>query len=117
MSRKSYKTLLPFIFAASDLLLINMCLFICFYIANKYYGTNYEIRIHDLLVSTAIWILSTRFFSLYNIYTLFNYKCVCRSTWRSILVYIVFFQLYTLFNFNLAYTNMFLASFYATVMI
>jgi hypothetical protein len=98
---KIYLMVLTVFFAISDLLLINLCLFLCSYL----FGISndpFELElIYDFAVSSMIWMLSTWLFNLYNQHTIVRYKSVRRATLRSVIIYLGTFSIYSLlFNFT-----------------
>jgi len=114
MKKKS----LTFLFAVSDIFLINMCMFVCASLSGKYFDYTKNIGLVDVLSSNMIWILSACLFGLYNESTMIRHeRSVYKATMKSILVYIVIFQIYTIFNNNESYLNVFLLFFYSAVIL
>lgn len=93
---KIYLMLSTVFFAISDLILINLCLFLCSYL----FGISKNLLeielIYDFAVSSVIWMLCTWLFNLYGQQTIVKYKNVQRATLRSVIVYVVIFTLYSL---------------------
>jgi hypothetical protein len=86
---------LRFILAASDLLLLNMCLFVGSYLYNKY-GSKHDdlFYLTNVLPANALWIITTSVFRLYGEYTVHKVTDINKATWRSIITYLVIFQIY-----------------------
>jgi len=107
--------LLRFLLAASDLILLNMCLFVGFYLSNKYGNhINLSIYYNSILPVSIIWILSTGLFKLYDEYTIYTLKDICRSSWRSILFHAMAFPFFIFFEYS-DFPRYFLFAFYALV--
>jgi|GEM_PF-1500650 len=112
MKKKS----LTFLFAVSDIFLITMCMFVCASLSGKYFDYTKNIGLVDVLFSGMIWMLSACLFGLYNESTMIRHeRNVYKATMKSILVYIVIFQIYTIFNNNESYLNIFLLFFCLSV--
>jgi hypothetical protein len=93
--KKKQLILLRFILAASDLLLLNMCLFVGCYLANKYGShPNPQFYITNVLPANALWIITTSIFRLYGEYIVHKVADINKVTWRSIIAYLIIFQLY-----------------------
>ena len=95
-----YLYLLRFTLAWSDLVLVNLCFFLGFYLSNKY-GTPFDPNIYrsNFLICTLIWVISTGIFGLYSDCTINKVELIYRSTWRSIILHIFLFVFY-LFSTN-----------------
>jgi hypothetical protein len=98
---KIYLMLLTVFFAISDLILINLCLFLCSY----FFGLSKNLLgvelIYDFVVSSVIWMLCTWLFNLYAQHTIVKYKNIRRATLRSVIIYLGVFSLYSLlFNYT-----------------
>jgi oligosaccharide biosynthesis protein Alg14 len=114
--KKFYVILLRIAFITGDILLLNLCLFVCSYFANKYY-VRFDTTSFGkyFVVASLIWLFVTRLFSLYNDYTLINHKCLLRATRRSIFVFVLVFSLYVVFLHNSGYSYLFLLTYYLFV--
>ncbi|HEY4327712.1 MAG TPA: undecaprenyl-phosphate glucose phosphotransferase [Mucilaginibacter sp.] len=92
-----YLYALRFILAVSDLILINICLFLGFYLANKYYvAIDMSVYRSNVFTSSIIWLLSTGIFRLYSEDTIHKLEYIYRSTWKSIALHGFFFLSYLL---------------------
>lgn len=79
----------------SDMLILNMCLFVGNYLANKYglqYYSNFYIE--NLLPVNALWILTTSIFRVYGEYTVYKLADINKATWRSILLFSILISWY-----------------------
>jgi hypothetical protein len=94
--KKEKLDILRFLLSLSDIILLNMCLFVGTYLSNKY-GNQYNknIYLHSVLPVSAIWVLVTNLFKVYNEYTVYKLADINRATWRSILAFSLLFELYT----------------------
>lgn len=92
---KRQLTILRFLLSLSDLIVLNMCLFVGSYLSNKYWGQHDMVSyLSYLLPGNALWIITTSIFRVYGEYTVYKITDINKATWRSILVYTLFFQLY-----------------------
>ena len=107
-----------FFLALSDLALLNMCLFISYYLSDKYgYHIDKAIYLHNILPACIFWLLSTGLFRLYSAYTVYKLKDIYKATWRSIFLFIVFFQLYISITISTSFPGYFIFSFYLLLII
>ncbi|WP_233524415.1 glycosyltransferase family protein [Mucilaginibacter conchicola] len=106
--KKQKLDILRFFLSLSDILLLNMCLFVGTYLSNKY-GNQYNenIYLHSVLPLNAIWVLVTNLFRVYNEYTVYKLADIKRATWRSILALCLFFELYTKITVPYSYPTQF----------
>lgn len=114
---RQYLNILRFVFAISDVILISTCLLVSCSFFSKYFTSIDSPGFTEVFACTLIWLLSTRLFSLYNQHTIIKRKCVYRATWRSIIVFILFFQLYLLLFSAQTYSITLLAIFYALIVV
>jgi FlaA1/EpsC-like NDP-sugar epimerase len=90
-------TFLRFILALSDILLLNMCLFVGSYLSNKYGSQNEgNFFIDNVLPVNAVWGIVTSFFRLYEECTIFKLSDVYKATWRSVVLHIILFKMFLL---------------------
>src|ERR1700743_1214919 len=111
--KKNELSLLRIFFALSDVVLVNLCLFVGFYLSNKYgHRLSKSVYTHNILSVSVFWLLSTTLFKLYGEYTIYKLKDINKATWRSIVLFLVVFQIYilimlpvttNLYNFSLAF--------------
>jgi len=88
-------TILRSILSLSDMLVLNMCLFVGSYLSNKYGYQHYnDIYIQTLLPANALWVLVTSVFRVYTEYTVYKLDDINKATWRSILLYAILIELY-----------------------
>jgi hypothetical protein len=79
----------------SDMLILNMCLFVGNYLANKYGSQfNSNLYIDNLLPINALWVLVTSVFRVYGEYTVYKIADINKATWRSIMLFAILFNLY-----------------------
>jgi hypothetical protein len=79
----------------SDMLILNMCLFVGNYLTNKYgpqYNSNFYIE--NLLPANALWVLVTSVFRVYGEYTVYKLADINKATWRSILLFAILINWY-----------------------
>ena len=88
-------TFLRSVLSLSDLLVLNMCLFVGSALSNKYGTQHYSnIYFQVLLPANALWVLVTSLFNVYGEYTVYKLADINRATWRSILLYAILLELY-----------------------
>ena len=79
----------------SDMLILNMCLFVGNYLANKYgsqYNSNFYIE--NLLPVNALWVLTTSIFRVYGEYTVYKLSDINKAKWRSMLLFSILVSWY-----------------------
>src|SRR6476469_6931666 len=109
-----YLYLLRFILGLSDLILINICFFVGFSLANKFGGSIDEnIYRQNILICNLIWLLSTSIFRLYGEHTIYKLELIYRSTWRSIALHAFVFLVYLVFTNHIEFPRDFLGAFYS----
>ncbi|MDB4901021.1 MAG: hypothetical protein JWQ63_302 [Mucilaginibacter sp.] len=113
-----YFYILRFILAVSDLILINICLYLGFYLSNKYFGiTDLAIYRNNIFTASIIWLLSTSIFRLYSEDTIYKIESIYRATWKSLVLHSFFFMSYLLSTDHADFPKNFLILFYALVVI
>ncbi|MCX2477739.1 hypothetical protein OQY15_01475 [Pedobacter sp. MC2016-15] len=93
---KIYLTLSRLVFAISDLFLVNLSLFLCFYFFAVHANPLEPSSICDFSVSSGIWIFSNWLFNSYDPHTIVKFKNVRRATLRSVSLYLLLFIPYLL---------------------
>jgi hypothetical protein len=82
-------TLLRFLLAFSDFMLLNVCLYASYHFATKYGFVFTQNNMFLFLILTWLtWIISTYIFRLYSEYTIYKFSDIYRSTWRSIVLHL-----------------------------
>ncbi len=111
-----YLYLLRFILAISDLILLNICLFVGFHLANRY-GVNVDLSVYqqNLVTCNLIWLLATSFYRLYSESTIFKIELIYRATWRSVTLHAFVFLVYLFFTNRTDFPREFLIAFYGLV--
>jgi hypothetical protein len=106
--------ILRFLLNFTDLILLNMCLFVGIYLSNKYgFNLGWTLYKQCLFPANVLWVIITSLFRLYGEYTIYTPKDINNATWRSVFIYCLTFKLYTtLVFFNVAHTN-YIIVFYA----
>jgi Undecaprenyl-phosphate glucose phosphotransferase len=111
-----YLYLLRFILGLSDLILINICFFVGFHLANKFGNPiDDDVYRRNILTCNLIWLLSTSVFRLYGQYTIYKLELIYRATWRSIAVHAFLFLTYLFFTNHIEFPRQFLVGFYSLV--
>ena len=109
-----YLYVLRFILALSDLALINVCLFLGFYLSNKYFGAiDISIYRNNIFTSSIIWLLTTSIFRLYSEDTIHKLEHIYRATWKSLALHCFFFLSYLLSTDHTDYLRYFVLVFYS----
>lgn len=100
----------------SDMLILNMCLFVGDYLANKY-GSQYNsnIYIENLLPANALWVLVTNVFRVYGEYTVYKLADINKATWRSILLFAILINVYIKITTPYAFPSNFVFAFLGLV--
>ena len=111
-----YLYLLRFILGLSDLILINICFFVGFQLANKF-GDNIDESIYrqNILICNLIWLFCTSMFRLYGEHTIYKLELIYRSTWRSIALHAFVFLIFLFFTNKIDFPRDFLVAFYSMV--
>src|SRR5688500_7475264 len=108
-----YLYILRLLLTISDLMLINICFFVSFYLCNKYGNPIPEhIYKNNVLICNLIWLLSTGIARLYAEDTIDKLESIYRATWRSIVFHIFIFLVYLVFANLDEFPRTFIASFY-----
>ena len=109
-----YSYVLRFFLAVTDLILINLCFFLAFYLSNKYaVPVNEYFYHHNVTICNLIWIIATGIFGLYSENTIHKLEFVYRATWRSVALQALLFMAYLFFTSQTDFSKHFLVSFFA----
>jgi hypothetical protein len=110
--------LLRLCLALSDLILLNVCLFIGFHLSNKYgMHLNQLIYQDSILAVSIIWLLASFLFRLYDEYTVYVLKDIYRAKWRSIALHSILFLSFLALRVRPNFPVYFMLSFYGLVVI
>ena len=110
--------LLRSLFALSDLMLLNICLFSGYYLSNKYGSAiNYNIYLNNIFICNAAWILSAGLFKLYSESTIYKFKSICNATWSCVLLHGALTNIYILLTVKSGFPLNFMLSFYGLMII
>lgn len=112
-----YLYLLRFILAFSDLILVNLCLFVSFQITTKITGADEDVYRQNIIICNLIWMLSTGIFRLYSKDTIHSLLPIYRATWRSVALHAFLFLVYLFFSQNTSFPREFLAAFYTMLVL
>ena len=109
-----YFYLLRFILALSDLVLINICFLLAFYLSNKY-GSTIDPNTYreHIFSSSIIWLLTTSIFGMYGKVTILKLENIYRATWKSIALHGCLFLFYLLLVDRVDFPKQFTFLFYA----
>ena len=108
-----YLYLLRFTLALTDLVLVNACFFLAYYLADKYaVPMNENTYLHSVIVCNLIWIICTRIFRLYTGLTVHKSKSIYRATSKSLALHIALFITYLFFSNSIDFSKYFFVSFY-----
>lgn len=112
MQNTRYLYLLRFILAFSDVVLINICFFIGFYLSDKY-GSHIPENVYknNILICNMIWLSCAAMLRLYSEDTIRKLEFIYRRTWRSVALHAVIFIFYLFFT-NTDVSRNFMVSFY-----
>jgi putative colanic acid biosysnthesis UDP-glucose lipid carrier transferase len=113
-----YFYLLRFTLAWTDLVLVNMCFFLSYYLSNKY-GIAIEKHIyqHAAIICNLIWIICTGIFKLYTEHTVHKQEFIYRATWKCIALHLALFIAYLFFSNSVDFSKHFFISFYALLIV
>jgi putative colanic acid biosynthesis UDP-glucose lipid carrier transferase len=109
-----YLYLLRFTLAWTDLLLVNICFFLGYYLSNKY-GVRIDKAIyqHNVVFCNLIWIICTGIFRLYTEQIVLKQELIYKSTWKSAALHVALFIAYLFFTNTSDFSKSFFISFYA----
>jgi putative colanic acid biosynthesis UDP-glucose lipid carrier transferase len=108
-----YLYLLRFILILTDLILINFCFFLGFYLTNKYYRViDLSMYRDNVVVCNLIWIICTGLVRMYSGNTLHKIEAIFKTTWRGVALHICFFLAYMFFTNMLNFPKAFFVLFY-----
>jgi putative colanic acid biosynthesis UDP-glucose lipid carrier transferase len=90
-----YLYILRLIIGLSDLVLINFCLLLSFYLSN-HYGKPIEVSFYKdcFFTSSSLWLLTSGINGLYSEYTIYKLDYIYRATWKSICLHGFFFIIF-----------------------
>jgi putative colanic acid biosynthesis UDP-glucose lipid carrier transferase len=108
-----YFYLLRFTLALTDIILVNLCFLMGFYLSNKY-GGHVDIRIfqRNVFLVNLLWIVSSSIFRLYSENVVHSIEAIYKATWRSVVLHFFLFLIYLFFSNSLDFPKDFLISFY-----
>jgi len=110
-TRLSY--MLRFFLASTDLVILNLCYYLAFYITIKYgQSVDREFYRNNVTVCNLIWIISTGIFSLYGEKTILKIKFVFRATWKSVGIQGLIFPAFLFLSHQAGFPKEFLIAFY-----
>ncbi|MDB5109628.1 MAG: hypothetical protein JWR67_742 [Mucilaginibacter sp.] len=110
--------LLRSLFALSDLMLLNICLFASHYLSNKYGSAiNHNIYLNNIFICNAAWVLSAGLFKLYSKSTIYKFKNICNATWKCILLHSALTCSYMLLTSKAGFPLNYMLSFYGLTII
>jgi hypothetical protein len=116
--KKKQISVLRFFFALSDIFLLNVCLFISYYLSNKYQGTlDKSVYLDNVLPVNLIWFFSTTLFRLYSEYTVYKREDIYKATWRSVVFFSFSFQLYFLATMSFGFPGDYILTFNSFIII
>lgn len=108
-----YFYILRFAVALSDIVLINLCFLLSFYLS-KAYQINFdkETYKYHIIICTLIWIVCTGVYGMYSGQVIHKLESIYRATWRSIAMHIFLFLAYLFFSNQMHFPHYFLVTFY-----
>jgi putative colanic acid biosysnthesis UDP-glucose lipid carrier transferase len=113
-----YFYLLRFTLAWTDLALVNICLFLAYYLSNKYgVSIDKSIYLHSVIICNLIWIICTGICKLYADFTIHKPEFIYRATWKSLALHIALFIAYLFFNSSVDFSKQFFLTFYALLIV
>ena len=94
-----YLYILRLVLVFSDLILLNGCLFLGFYLSSKYgHAMDTAIYKNNFVTCNIIWLLTSSSYGLYSEETIYKLEYIYRSTWKSIVLHGFFFLAYLFFT-------------------
>jgi putative colanic acid biosynthesis UDP-glucose lipid carrier transferase len=114
-----YSFILRLVLAWSDLILVNLCFFLGYYLSNKYgiHPIDKDIYRHNVIVCNLIWVICTGIFKLYIDSTIYKLEFVYSATGRSISLHIFLFLAYLFFSGDNDFPRSFLVTFYVLMVL
>jgi hypothetical protein len=115
---KKQLVILRSLLSLTDILVLNMCLFVGSYLSNKYSGQyNGAIYLHTLLPANALWVLTTSLFRVYGEYTVYKIADINKATWRSIILFACLLELYLKITTPYGFPSQFIYVFFGLITI
>lgn len=112
-----YSTFLLFTLVLSDIVLINISLFLGYHVANKYMvDVDHSLYTQSIVSCTIIWLLSSAVSRLYTFETIQNVKNMYKSTLISMALLGLTFSGYVLYTNQATFPVEFLATFFPLVL-
>lgn len=108
-----YFYLLRFILAWTDIIIVNLCFFLGFYFASKYWETidPYFYK-ENVVTCNLMWLVCTGVFGLYAECTIHKLESVYRATWRSAALHCFIFLAFLFFTSETNFPKSFIVIFY-----
>ncbi|MXV50201.1 undecaprenyl-phosphate glucose phosphotransferase [Pedobacter sp. HMF7647] len=108
-----YVYLLRFVLAVTDILLVNICFVITYYVVSSYDSPLDPVLYRRYLaVANLLWLFSSSTFGLYKEQTIQKLEKIYRSTFRSIVLHGFVFLIYQLLSNDTQISTLFLVIFY-----
>ncbi len=113
-----YYYLLRFTLAWTDLVVVNACFFLAYYLSDKYVvSMDKNIYLHSVVICNLIWIICTGVFKLYAEPTIHKPESLYRATWKSIALHMALFIAYLFFSNSIYFSKYIFLSFYVLLVV
>ena len=113
-----YLYLLRFTLAWTDMVLVNACFFLAYYLSDKYLvSMDRYIYLHSVITCNLIWIICTGIFKLYAESTVHKPESVYRATWKSLALHMGLFMAYLFFRNSIDFSKYLFISFYVLLIV
>ena len=112
-----YLYILRYLFAFTDLVLVNFCFFAALQLSGKY-GIYFDPAAHryNIIVANLLWIISTRVYRLYFDQNIYKLELIYKATLRSIILHLLLFIVFLFFSNQAGFPKNFIISFYVILL-
>jgi len=108
-----YFYLLRFTLALTDLIIVNLCFYLGFYLSNKYFvPLDKSMYTNNVILCNLLWVIITGIFKLYSKTTIHVLEYIYKATWKSYVLHLILLSAYFYFSSSLNMPKHFFLIFY-----
>ncbi|MGY4539585.1 putative colanic acid biosynthesis UDP-glucose lipid carrier transferase [Mucilaginibacter sp. UYNi724] len=108
-----YFYLLRFTLALTDLIIVNLCFYLGFYLSNKYFvPLDKSMFSNNVILCNLLWLITTGIFKLYSKTTIHVLEYIYKATWKSYVLHLTLLSAYFFFSSSLNMPKHFFIIFY-----
>lgn len=113
--RNRYLYFLRIVLILCDLIMINGCYWICYFLINGVWDGKLKLETYTAFISpyNLIWLVTVILFRMYSDETVRKIEKLMRATWKSVIVLMVLFSLYLFLTKNYALSRQFILFLFA----